>query len=644
MRPSVRSQLELMQKAFCNTQNHLATERVTPMATTETTRSAIKGWSIFAKLSLLLTVATLVTATFITVANKLIIDQTVQEGVYTLGENVTYSVASRSGGAIRFGDQEKLLADLSTVMEMSEGRSLHGIAIKTDGAVVASTGTAGEGEIAELSALALAAIETNTAQASADGEFFAAPATTSKGVPVGAVAMLWSSETAKAVAFNHQLMAYGVGAGLFLLMIFLSSLILRRVVSGPLNDLGSSIVSIAEGNYTQPGQYLSRADEVGRIARNVENLKHQLASAKAMEQERETAQAHQKHVVDALNNALKRMSDGDLTHAINDPFAEEYETLRSNFNSTRATMVSIIDSVIESSERIRSSAEEISVSSSDLSQRTESQAATLEETAAAMEQLNSSVRSAAEGAREVEGIMDETRATAEQSSKVVTDAVEAMSNIEASSVKISKILTVIDDIAFQTNLLALNAGVEAARAGEAGRGFAVVASEVRALAQRSSDAAQEIKHLIVESTEQVGEGVRLVGRTGEELDKIVSRVGTISGHVSGIATGAEEQSTTLNEINTGVSQLDQVTQHNAAMVEETTAASQVLRNDAAQLARVVAVFKTNGAQHQVTPEPQAETVADLAMQSTSELLDSPAHAPRAETDTPLKAAVGWEDF
>ncbi len=644
MRPSVRSQLELMQKAFCNTQNHLATERVTPMATTETTRSAIKGWSIFAKLSLLLTAVTLVTATFITVANKLIIDQTVQEGVYTLGENVTYSVASRSGGAIRFGDQEKLLADLSTVMEMSEGRSLHGIAIKTDGAVVASTGTAGEGEIAELSALALAAIETNTAQASADGEFFAAPATTSKGVPVGAVAMLWSSETAKADAFNHQLMAYGVGAGLFLLMIFLSSLILRRVVSSPLNDLGSSIVSIAEGNYTQPGQYLSRADEVGRIARNVEDLKHQLASAKAMEQERETAQAHQKHVVDALNNALKRMSDGDLTHAINDPFAEEYETLRSNFNSTRATMVSIIDSVIESSERIRSSAEEISVSSSDLSQRTESQAATLEETAAAMEQLNSSVRSAAEGAREVEGIMDETRATAEQSSKVVTDAVEAMSNIEASSVKISKILTVIDDIAFQTNLLALNAGVEAARAGEAGRGFAVVASEVRALAQRSSDAAQEIKHLIVESTEQVGEGVRLVGRTGEELDKIVSRVGTISGHVSGIATGAEEQSTTLNEINTGVSQLDQVTQHNAAMVEETTAASQVLRNDAAQLARVVAVFKTNGAQHQVTPEPQAETVADLAMQSTLEPLESPAHAPRAETDTPLKAAVGWEDF
>lgn len=607
---------------------------------------SIKGWSVFAKLSLLLAAATLVTATFITVANKLIIDQTVQAGVDTLGVNVTYSIASRSGGAIRFGDEEKLNADLAKVIEMSEGRSLHGIAVNTDGKVIASSGTANEEQIGALTALATAAAEANAAETSNSGDMVAAPATTSKGAAVGAVAMLWSSAAAKADVLERQLIAYGVAGGIFLLMCLLSAIMLRRIVSRPLSDLGTSIVQIADGNYEQPVQYLSRADEIGRIARNVENLKRQLADAQELADERERSQEYQKQVVEVLSHALKQMSDGDLTHAISEAFTEEYETLRRNFNSTRATMVSIIDSVIESSERIRSSAEQISVSSGDLSQRTESQAATLEETAAAMEELNGSVRSAAEGARKVEGIMDETRSTAEQSGKVVTDAVDAMSNIEASSSKISKILTVIDDIAFQTNLLALNAGVEAARAGEAGRGFAVVASEVRALAQRSAGAAQEIKHLIVESTEQVGEGVRLVGRTGEELEKIIGRVSTISGHVSDIALGAEEQSTTLNEINTGVAQLDQVTQHNAAMVEETTAASQVLRNDAAQLARVVAVFKIDTKRQReddFESDLNADTIAVVAQQDTNKAGEADLTQDDA-SDTPMKTAVGWTDF
>lgn len=607
---------------------------------------SIKGWSVFAKLSLLLAAATLVTATFITVANKLIIDQTVQAGVDTLGVNVTYSIASRSGGAIQFGDEEKLSADLAKVIEMSEGRSLHGIAVNTDGKVIASSGTANEEQIGALTALATAAAEANAAETSNSGNMVAAPATTSKGAAVGAVAMLWSSAAAKADVLERQLIAYGVAGGIFLLMCLLSAIMLRRIVSRPLSDLGTSIVQIADGNYEQPGQYLSRADEIGRIARNVENLKRQLADAQELADERERSQEYQKQVVEVLSHALKQMSDGDLTHAISEAFTEEYETLRRNFNSTRATMVSIINSVIESSERIRSSAEQISVSSGDLSQRTESQAATLEETAAAMEELNGSVRSAAEGARKVEGIMDETRSTAEQSGKVVTDAVDAMSNIEASSSKISKILTVIDDIAFQTNLLALNAGVEAARAGEAGRGFAVVASEVRALAQRSAGAAQEIKHLIVESTEQVGEGVRLVGRTGEELEKIIGRVSTISGHVSDIALGAEEQSTTLNEINTGVAQLDQVTQHNAAMVEETTAASQVLRNDAAQLARVVAVFKIDTKRQReddFESDLNADTIAVVAQQDTNKAGE--AELPQDDaSDAPMKSAVGWTDF
>ena len=617
-------------------------------------KSKLKGMSVFAKIGTLIAVATLVTATFITLANKAIIDKAVQEGVYSLGANVTSSIASRSGGAIRFGDVEKLTNDLQSVIESSDGRALYGVAVNMDGEVLASFGTANESEIADLTIIAHTAAQTGLAETTGDGSFAAAPATTSKGASVGGVAMLWSSKAAKAAVFKDQLIAYALGTGLVLLMCISSGTLLRRIISRPLRDLGKDIDVIAEGDYTQPGKHLTRADEIGRISRNVENLKQQLAMARELEDEREKQRIVQKHVVDALNHALKQMSDGDLTHAISEPFTEEYETLRRHFNSTRATMVSIIDSVIESSERIRASAEEISVSSSDLSQRTESQAATLEETAAAMEELNGSVRSAAEGARQVEGIMEDARSTAQESSRVVSDAVNAMSQIESSSSRISQILTVIDDIAFQTNLLALNAGVEAARAGEAGRGFAVVASEVRALALRSADAAQEIKHLIVESTEQVEEGVRLVGRTGEELEKIIGRVGTISSHVSGIATGAEEQSTPLNEINGGVSQLDQVTQHNAAMVEETTAASQVLRNDAAQLARVVAVFKTDGTVRRLDrseSEASAPTIASVEEQDISLDQDLGASEDWTDTNEPetpqpnvLKQASGWDDF
>ncbi len=609
-----------------------------------------KGMSIFAKVGLLLVVATLVTATFIAVANKVIIDKAVQEGVYSLGANVTGSVASRSGGAIRFGDSEKLATDLQSVIEASEGQSLHGIAVNMNGEVVASFGSATEAQIADLTTLAITSSQTGAAETTGDGSYAAAPALTSKGDPVGAVAMLWSSAAAKSAVFRDQLIAYALGGALVIAMCLICSVMIRRIVSTPLQELGAVIDGIAEGDYSKQEQHLSRGDEVGRIARNVENLRQQLSDASALVAQREAAQHHQKEVVDTLNRALKQMSDGDLTHAITEPFNEEYETLRRHFNSTRATMVSIIDSVIESSERIRSSAEQISVSSGDLSQRTESQAATLEETAAAMEQLNTSVRSAAEVARQVEGVMDEARATAQESGKVVSETVNAMSKIEASSTKISQILTVIDDIAFQTNLLALNAGVEAARAGEAGRGFAVVASEVRALAQRSADAAQEIKHLISESTEQVGEGVRLVGRTGEELEKLIGRVGNISSRVSGIAIGAEEQATTLNEINIGVSQLDQVTQHNAAMVEETTAASQVLRNDATQLARVVAVFKTDG-----TEKRQADEVVVPTLDLDAKPVTKPkAAAPKvsaekepsapAPQEAPFKKAAGWDDF
>ncbi|MBY6056636.1 PAS domain-containing protein [Leisingera daeponensis] len=304
-----------------------------------------------------------------------------------------------------------------------------------------------------------------------------------------------------------------------------------------------------------------------------------------------------------IARGLEAMSQGDLGVRVTLSEQADIAALGEAFNRSAEQLQKAIGAVALVSEAVGRTADEISRSAGDLSQRTESQAATLEETAAAIEELTSTVHSAAEGAGKVEGIVSEAQTAAERSGRVVEDAVAAMSQIESSSEEIAKIIGMIDDIAFQTNLLALNAGVEAARAGEAGRGFAVVASEVRALAQRSAAAAGEIKQLISQSKQQVASGVDLVGRTGAELKQIIESVGTISAHIGGIATGAKEQAASLSEINLGVSQLDQVTQQNAAMVEEASAASRQLSSDAGQLTREVSKF--NGCR---AAAPSAEVI------------------------------------
>ncbi|RDC71144.1 HAMP domain-containing protein [Rhodovulum sp. 12E13] len=322
--------------------------------------------------------------------------------------------------------------------------------------------------------------------------------------------------------------------------------------------------------------------------------------------QREALEQRQSRVVDSLSVALRKVSEGDLTARIETAFAADYEGLRADFNSAIDSLCSLVGSVSEMAANVRKEAAEISSSADSLSQRTERTAATLEETAAALEQLTSSVSSAAEGAQRANDVVSDARGHAVQSGEVVREAVAAMSAIEDSAGKIAKIIDVIEDIAFQTNLLALNAGVEAARAGEAGRGFAVVASEVRALAQRSSDAAREINELITSSGTQVQRGVDLVNRAGTALEQIVSSVTEISDLVAGIASSSREQSTGVSEINTAVNQLDQSTQQNAAMFEETTAASHSLTQLAESLNGTVARFSTGvGSAAPQTPRPPA---------------------------------------
>lgn len=424
-----------------------------------------------------------------------------------------------------------------------------------------------------------------------------------------------------------------------------------RSVVVPLNRLGQSMHDVSEHQYDDPIEDQHRGDEIGHLCRSLVAFRDKLCAAEAADTAQKEIQQEQAKVVARLSTALTNLADGDLTQTITHPFDDAYDKLRLDYNRTLETLHATLSSVVQSTGSIRTRSDELSKSSDDLSRRTENQAATLEETAAALDELTVSVSAAARGAKEVEGIVTNAQSDADKSEIVVHNAVSAMTEIEKSSTEISQIIGVIDDIAFQTNLLALNAGVEAARAGDAGRGFAVVASEVRALAQRSSEAARQIKALISESSQQVDRGVTLVGQAGEVLTRIARHIGHISSLMSEIAAGAEEQSSGLDEINIGVMQLDKVTQQNAAMVEEATAGTHDLTNEATHLAALVEKFKIDRNAPTRAPRPPA-TEGNIMTFTTNRLnrnnrKSQTSHKLAATgTDGAQKTVtdIGWEDF
>ncbi|HVI33445.1 methyl-accepting chemotaxis protein [Phenylobacterium sp.] len=347
--------------------------------------------------------------------------------------------------------------------------------------------------------------------------------------------------------------------------------------------LESSVASLGEA---------SEARSTAEAAQHeAEQARRNEASA-AQERERlhREIEAERAAVVGALARGLGALAAGDLRCELTERFPTEYEQLRSDFNQAVASLQDAVQEIASAAGAVRHGAGEVSNAAVQLSDRAEQQAATLEETAAALEELSGAVQGTAAGAEDTNALTAAARSSAEQSGVVVREAVAAMAEIERSSQQIGTIIGVIDEIAFQTNLLALNAGVEAARAGDAGKGFAVVASEVRALAQRSADAAREIKALISDSTGHVATGSELVGRTGEALEGIAGQVADIAERIATIATAAREQSVSLGGLNSALAQMDQFTQQNAAMAQRSTADSEKLAAEAQALSQAVARF------------------------------------------------------
>jgi methyl-accepting chemotaxis protein len=452
----------------------------------------------------------------------------------------------------------------------------------------------------------------------------------------------------------NALTALFVGLGAALLIAVGAGWVLSRGIGQPVLSMIGYMRRLIGGDTAFEVPCVARKDEFGEMGRAVIAFRdaaiektrleaEALAQREAADSERARNQAaadkagrEQALVVSALAEGLDHLTRGDLTYSLTQSFPDEYVKLQTDFNNAITQLKDAMGVVVANVSAIRSGSGEISQAADDLSRRTEQQAASLEETAAALDEITATVNRTASGARQASDTVQAAKGDAETSGAVVRDAVTAMGAIEKSAQEISQIIGVIDEIAFQTNLLALNAGVEAARAGDAGRGFAVVASEVRALAQRSAEAAKEIKVLISASTNQVNSGVSLVGQTGQALERIVGRVAEIDGLVSEIAASAQEQATGLQQVNTAVNQMDQVTQQNAAMVEQSTAASHSLSQEAESLAASVSRFQigavaqpTRAARPAHRPVPALKTVG---------------RGGAALKPEPFGVEDGWEEF
>ncbi len=454
-----------------------------------------------------------------------------------------------------------------------------------------------------------------------------------------------------------------MGFAATLIAIVLSVWIMSRKIALPLSQLSDRMGRLANGNLETEIENRGRRDEVGQMASAVQIFKdHAIervrieAEAKeaarryetdqaAALAERERASAEQSLAMQRIGEAVSKLAEKNLAYRVTDRLAESYEPLREALNSALEQLERAFASVAETAKAVDSGTQEIAVAANDLSRRTEQQASSLEESSAALSEITSRVTKSADGARSASASVTTARQVSQEGMEIVRNAADAMKRIEELSRKIGEIIGVIDEIAFQTNLLALNAGVEAARAGDFGRGFAVVAAEVRALAQRAAEAAKEIKSLVAASSQEVTDGVTLVSKSADSLSLIEKSVAEIDRAVSSIAAEASAQASGLAEVTTAITQMDQMTQQNASMAEEATAASQSLATEGEQLSRLIKQFAVSKVSEDALRR-QLKAAAPHAFRAKVEPAPSarPRAARRIPTTSEATAAAETDDW
>lgn len=618
-------------------------------------RARVASLSIRWQLAAIVALGIIATFAFSSAASVMQQKQMAQ-GVQESQSRLSGTLLARTlAGPVKFRDADRIAAIYGIAVDTDE--TIDGVSVHHRSGEVLSSferpGTVLSNIEAELAGIRQAAQEAGDTIARQTGSHLvvAIPVVDERSDEItGTLTMAWNQQSIAESIFQQTLNKLLVGGLIALLGVYLTSLALAHMVSRPITALRDAMGEVAEDRYDVDIPSQSRNDEIGMMAQRLSQFRDALAREREHRDiyERETTlrQNLYQRLAAGLSELAKGRTDQKIDLSEFSDLDEDHVAVCDNFNAVLANLREMLNTITSTAESVHNSSMEIAEVAMDQSKRSEAQAVTLEESAAAIDNLNVSVQATAQHAADADNQIQENRQQAQAGGDVVAETVEAMRQIEKSSDQITAIIGVIDDIAFQTNLLALNAGVEAARAGEAGRGFAVVASEVRALAQRASESANEIKELILRSGEQVAKGGDLVNRAGAALHDIIDGVNHVSDVVSMIATGSREQANSLMEIRDGVRELDRVTQQNAAVIEESSAASRSLSDEAARMTSALKAFQLSDKTAEV-PEEDAwhKDLAEERADRPQEKMPSPAFFTRAgRPQATVNGGDEWEEF